>query len=226
MHKAQAALAVRSGDISYAVDLMKKSNDPLEIVSMINNSGVALVRMGQVERGKKCYANALKILENCEEKYSKVQVLYNIALAYARENALQRSAEILEKIANSEGGTKFVKARSLQARILAALKTGEAFVLGGSSPQSGNAIVDIPLAFLEERFGATPETNIVAGRESRAQSLVQTSLTSPEIESVLSTASAQNSKSVFHVEPTKIIGCMGFFFPTKQTSVLGVKLLK
>ena len=119
----EAKIAVNGEDFAKAKKLMSQLNAMENVVSYMNNQAVALAKCGQVEKGIEQYHRTLKSIPD-DRKETKAIVSYNLALAFARNDEIEKAQEQLKICMAQEKSKVYKKAKSLSKRILKSLKKG------------------------------------------------------------------------------------------------------
>lgn len=128
---AEVKVAVNSGDLAGAKNLMSQLDSLDTVVASLNNQAVALARCGRYEDS---YAQYKKTIESIPDDRPQIQaaVQYNLGLAYTRgelyEDALATFVPLTQL--KSKVGDK---ARSLTARLKKAIENGTKIVLSTAS---------------------------------------------------------------------------------------------
>jgi DNA-binding response OmpR family regulator len=94
---AAGKLALLAGDSKKAALLLAGLNGLPFLVADMNNSAVAQIRGGDINRGIELYQKTLDALP-AHENILRTRVIYNMSLAYARKNDLEKSKEVLDRV--------------------------------------------------------------------------------------------------------------------------------
>lgn len=121
--------ALTHGDTEKAKTLMESLKSLMTILSFTNNRAIAQIRCNQFEEGIGLYQEALNAVPT-EQKDIHTILQYNLGLALARQNRLEEAKHILQAAQEAHSLPKIQqKAKSLLARVLRALSTGERFAV-------------------------------------------------------------------------------------------------
>ena len=129
----ESKVALRSGDIALAKELFLNIATPLNaVIADMNNSAVAHIHSGDFDAGVELYERTLKALPETDAELS-MKVLYNLAMAYARQDKLQEAGEVLTRAAAEEGFPIFKKIKQLKQKICVAVEQQTSLGLGISA---------------------------------------------------------------------------------------------
>lgn len=122
-------VSLSRGDVDKAASSMKVLESFSNIVSYMNNRAVALSKTGQLEEGIQLYHNTLEALPS-DNVSDRSKVSYNLALAYARSQNLDKAeAQLINLVHRGEKSGLKEKSLSLLNRLQTAKKTGRELVL-------------------------------------------------------------------------------------------------
>lgn len=119
---AESKVAIKSGDPERARRIIEHMSQVSGLVSEMNNSAVALVKVGQFEQAVTLYRHTIEALPD-ELVETRAKVYYNLALAFARRGSLKEClAEIIDvELPDGKGiGTKIA---SLRHKVKQSLET-------------------------------------------------------------------------------------------------------
>jgi tetratricopeptide (TPR) repeat protein len=94
---AAGKVELHAGDSKKAAKLLAGMSGLTFLVADMNNSAVACIRVGEIQKGIDLYQKTLEALPP-KEMGLKVRVQYNMALAYARKQDMEKSKEVLDAI--------------------------------------------------------------------------------------------------------------------------------
>lgn len=133
--------ALTQGETEKAKNLMKSLKSLMTILSFTNNRAIAQIRCSQFEEGIGLYQEALNAVPE-EQKDIHTILQYNLGLALARQNRLEEAKYILQATQDAQHLPKIQqKAKSLLARVMRAITSGERFAVK-DAPHDGNAQQD------------------------------------------------------------------------------------
>jgi CheY-like chemotaxis protein len=92
----EVKVAIKTGATEKARELMYHMGSIEQLISDMNGSAVALVRTGKFEKGVELYNRTLDSIPT-EDKVTKTRVLYNLALAFARQDDLPSAKLTIDK---------------------------------------------------------------------------------------------------------------------------------
>ena len=87
VQEAEAKVAIKTGNTEKARELMYHMGSIDQLISDMNGSAVALVRIGKFEQGVDLYNKTLDSIPS-DDEITQSRVLYNLALAFARKGDL------------------------------------------------------------------------------------------------------------------------------------------
>lgn len=125
--RTEASVALTSGDLRRASNILKQLPNLEDVISYLNNRGIMLARDGKTPEAVEYYG---RVLESLPEKTPKVaaSVYYNLALAHARGGDLEKA---LASVGHAKPSERLLSAKiaSLQKRLELAVKSNTAFEL-------------------------------------------------------------------------------------------------
>jgi DNA-binding response OmpR family regulator len=119
---AESKVAIKSGDPERARRIIEHMSQVSGLVSEMNNSAVALVKVGQFEQAVSLYRHTIEALPE-ELAETRAKVSYNLALAFARKGSLKESLAELEGLELPEGTSVGAKISSLRIKVKQSLET-------------------------------------------------------------------------------------------------------
>ncbi len=119
---AEAKVAIKSGDTEKARELMFHMGSIEQLISDMNGSAVALVRVGKFEEGVELYNKTLDSVP-AEDEITKTRLLYNLALAFARKGDLPTAKMTADRASIEVDHTVKEKVISLRSKLEKALAT-------------------------------------------------------------------------------------------------------
>ena len=134
----EATNALEDGDVETARELMRHAGNLGNLVSDLNNTGIAYTRSGEPDDGIRFYEKTLDAIppENAEWL---LKVTYNLALAYARQDKIEAAHDLLSRSQLNDAISVSGKMRSLMQRLKRSLDTGAQFVIQPSARPEGDA---------------------------------------------------------------------------------------
>lgn len=120
--EAEVKVAIKPGDTSKARELMYHMGSIEQLISDMNGSAVALVRIGKFEEGLQLYNRTLESVPP-DDKVTKTRVLYNLALAFARQKDLSSAKLTIDKADTDIDHPVKDKVSSLRAKLEKALSS-------------------------------------------------------------------------------------------------------
>lgn len=133
-------IAISSGDLEQARNLMRHAGNVAALVADLNNTGVAFIRNGQFEEGMEFYEKTLAAIPE-EFAEWKLKVSYNLGLAYARQNKLEAAKTLLEGCQTDARFLVSEKIKQLFERVSNALAKKITLKFSSRSTQ-GTAVLD------------------------------------------------------------------------------------
>lgn len=129
-------LALKSGDNKEAKRLLSETKAQSELVAEMNNLAVTYVLAGQFEKGKTLYTSTLEAID-AKEQELRGRVLYNLALAHARNKDLQTAKSLLDSFRWDASFEVSKKAKSLQIRLENAIRDDLPLIFVNSDNSAG-----------------------------------------------------------------------------------------
>lgn len=118
--KAEAKVSIMTGDTEKARDLMYHMGSIEQLVSDMNGSAVALVRVGKFEEGVQLYNRTLESIPE-DDHVTKTRVIYNLALAFSRKGDLPSAKLTVDKAFDDIDHPVKEKLNSLRTKLERAL---------------------------------------------------------------------------------------------------------
>ncbi|MBF0443855.1 MAG: response regulator, partial [Oligoflexales bacterium] len=126
--ESEAAIAITSGNIKLAQNLMKTMNSSESLVARLNNKAVSLVNQEKASEAVNLYQKALNAISIKSKSLSET-VYYNLGLAFAKSGELEKATMALQHVNNDTNRRVSVKSKSLLQRIKKCVDRGESLVL-------------------------------------------------------------------------------------------------
>ena len=120
----EAGIRIQEGDKKKAMELLGKMDSVNEIVAFMNNKAVAFTKNGMIEDGVQLYEKTIESLPESKLE-TKSLVMYNHALALAKDEKLEKAKDILEQIIKLKPKRIFRKTNSLKLRVERAIERKE-----------------------------------------------------------------------------------------------------
>ncbi len=155
----EAKIAITSGNVQLAREIMEKVDSMEHLISSMNNRAVLLIKSGRFQDGLDEYKKTLAAIPEKQEE-ARAIVLYNYGLALTRMNKLDQSLEPLAECIRLKKAVSF-KAKSLYLRIKGALQTGAPVELRDAEKAGGIEAFEASLmAEMTEESTDQPEEEI------------------------------------------------------------------
>jgi tetratricopeptide (TPR) repeat protein len=122
--RTESKVAIRSGQVERAKSIIIHMSQVSGLVSEMNNSAVALAKVGEFDQAFELYKHTYEALPE-ELAETRLRVKYNLALAYARAGRLKETLVELESVSNVTNGAEsiFKKVESLRAKVRKSLES-------------------------------------------------------------------------------------------------------
>ena len=135
---AEARIALNSGNYDKAQSMMNNSGVLESVVSYMNNQAIAMARCNQMKKSINQYKKTLKSIPEGRDD-TKAIVRYNLALAFVRNNELDKALKVLANCIKVESKVK-LKATSLFKRVKKAHKAGKTLNIVQSKGKKSSSI--------------------------------------------------------------------------------------
>ncbi|MDD9950147.1 MAG: response regulator [Zetaproteobacteria bacterium] len=190
----KAEIAISEGDLQKAKEVMENLSSLNSVISYMNNKAVASARSRNFEAGMELYKRTIESIPT-KNKEVKAIVLYNLGLAYGRQDQWDKAKEEFDAVVALGKSRVDKKAKSLLTRIELAKRQNKPIVLNAAGPA-------------EEQGGA-------AGKPADAESGEGASTTEE------SSAALENFEALGTVEITPgSLCCFRVFSPAKGSDVV------
>jgi tetratricopeptide (TPR) repeat protein len=126
--ESQIKVAIAGGDTDAAKRMMSQMNSLDSLVAYMNNKAVTFAKMGETVEAVELYKKTINSIPD-ELVETKAIVIYNLALAQARDSALEDAIEKLNQVLSMPTNKISQKASSLKERLEKALSSGTEFKL-------------------------------------------------------------------------------------------------
>lgn len=122
--KEETKLAIKTGDVDRARELLTANNTPAAVISEMNNTAVAYITGAQFDRAKTLYEKTIEAIPE-DNLALRSRVVYNLALAHARNGQLNEAKAVLERVPSDSKLPILGKVASLHKKINASIKSGK-----------------------------------------------------------------------------------------------------
>lgn len=119
---AESKVAIKSGDPEKARQIIEHMSQVSGLVSEMNNSAVALVKVGQFEQSVTLYRHTIEALPD-ELVETRAKVIYNLALSFARRGSLKECLAEFIDVQLPDGKGISTKIASLKHKVKQSLET-------------------------------------------------------------------------------------------------------
>lgn len=173
--ESRAKIAIAQGDSGSAKKIMSSLESIDSVISYMNNRAIAMARCGMVAEGIDQYR---KTLDSIPDNYPVMKsiVLYNLALAYLRDEKPDLAKVVLLDSVHAETGRMVQRVNKLLSRMSAAESRGEVFQMPkieatpaapSAVPEGGEAGNDI-IRTVSTSGGASGVDQLIMAVENRA----------------------------------------------------------
>jgi DNA-binding response OmpR family regulator len=135
----EAKIEISKGNIERARELMFHMGSIEELISDMNGSAVAWVRVGQFQKGVDLYNKTLEAVQ-ADDHVTRTRVLYNLALAFARQGDLPSAKMTVDRAKLDVDHPVREKITSLKAKVEKSLGANAAIKLRTNASAAGSDV--------------------------------------------------------------------------------------